>query len=134
MKILIVDDEEDVISMFRQRFRRELRAGSMDLVFAPSGEAALGTLDDGGHTDVVLILSDINMPGMNGLDLLKILKERDPDRPVVMVSAYDNDENKRIALSRAADGYINKPVDFDQLRAVIGQLTAGTQGTGEHSR
>jgi CheY-like chemotaxis protein len=133
MKILVVDDEEDVISMFRQRFRRELRAGSLDLLFAPSAEAALGTLNEGGHADVVLILSDINMPGMNGLDLLKILKEREPDRPVVMVSAYDNDENKRIAMSRAADGYINKPVDFDQLRTVIGKLTAGTPGTGELS-
>lgn len=132
MKILVVDDEEDVISLFRQRFRRELRAGNLELLFALSGEAALGTLEDGDHADIVLILSDINMPGMSGLDLLKILKERDPRRPVVMVTAYDNDENKRIALSRAADGYINKPVDFEQLRTVIEQLTAGTRGTGEH--
>jgi two-component system, chemotaxis family, chemotaxis protein CheY len=131
MKILVVDDEEDVISMFRQRFRRELRAGTLDLVFAQSGDAALGTLADGTHADVVLILSDINMPGMNGLELLRILKERDPGRPVVMVSAYDNDENKRIALDRAADGYINKPVDFDQLRTVIGRLTADPAGMGD---
>lgn len=124
MKILVVDDEEDVVSLFRQRFRRELRAGLIEFVFAQSGEAALTELSEQTQTGIVLILSDINMPGMTGLELLRELKEGAPQRPVVMVTAYDNPENRRLATRYAADAYLTKPVDFEHLRALIARLTA----------
>ncbi len=124
MKILVVDDEKDVISLFRQRFRRELRTGSIALAFAGSGEAALHQLSGQTDAEIILILSDINMPGMNGLELLRMLKTSHPQRPVVMVTAYDNAENRRIAARYAADGYLTKPLDFDRLRELIAHLTA----------
>ena len=122
MKVLIVDDEHDVEPLFRQRFRRELRSGELALEFAFSGEEALALLDERG-ADVVLVLSDINMPGMSGLDLLERIKATPPPRPVCLMTAYDDDAHRRDAAARGADGYLTKPVDFDALRARLVALT-----------
>lgn len=118
MKILVVDDEQDVELLFKQVFFKELRKGLLEMDFAFSGEDALNILKDN-SAEVVLILSDINMPGMNGLELLRIIKEEYPEKQVLMVTAYGNDENYKKAQQYGADGYLNKPIDFDELRAKI---------------
>lgn len=122
MKILVVDDEQDVELLFRQVFFRELRRGAMEMFFAFSAEDALAHMR-ANHAEVVLILSDINMPGMNGLELLRIIKKEYPSKQVFMITAYGNDENFRKAQEYGADGYLNKPIDFDELRTRI--LDAG---------
>src|ERR1700741_2597564 len=93
--ILVVDDEPDVADLFRQRFRREARDGTYAMHFAQSGEAALEKLDDGIEPQLIVILSDINMPGMDGLTLLHQIKQRWPEIPVMMVTAYGDDERRR---------------------------------------
>lgn len=124
VKVLVVDDEEDVALLFRQRFRREMRRGEIELLFAFSGEEAIRVLDDEGRTDVVLVLSDINMPGMNGLDLLRHIKAEPPPVPVCMMTAYESEEYRRQADAIGSDGYLTKPVDFDALKTRIRDLTA----------
>lgn len=122
MRIMIVDDEPDVRFLYEQRFRREIRAGQLTLQFALSAEEALAFLeqDDGD----MLILSDINMPGMNGLELLKTLKARRPERRVFMVSAYGNEEFQQQARAYGCDDYVTKPIDFPALKAkVLSQQT-----------
>ena len=99
VSILVVDDEPDVVEMFRQRFRREARQGTYVMHFAVSGEQALQLLADGIEPTLIVILSDINMPGMDGLQLLGEIKQRRPDLPVMMVTAYGDDERRRLALS-----------------------------------
>jgi CheY-like chemotaxis protein len=121
MKVLVVDDERDVELLFRQQFRREIRAGTIDLHFAFSGEEALEILGSG-RQDVVLVLSDINMPGMNGLELLQQIKATPPPLPVCMMTAYGTDEHRRKADSYGCDGYVTKPIDFTQLKQRIGEL------------
>ena len=121
MKVLVVDDEHDVEPLFRQRFRREIKSGELELVFAFSGEEALASLRHE-WSDVVLVLSDINMPGMSGLDLLARIKAIPPPRPVCLMTAYDDDAHRRDAAARGADGYLTKPVDFDALRAHLAAL------------
>ncbi len=116
VKILVVDDERDVESLFRQRFRRELRSGEIELLFAFSGEEALDMLQVAGKMDVVLVLSDINMPGMNGLELCRRIKSEPPPVPVCMMTAYGSDEYMRKAEEYGSDGYLTKPVDFDALK------------------
>lgn len=116
---LVVDDEEDVQWLFKQRFRKELRAGSVDFHFAFSGEEALNLLRTGLATDLMLILSDINMPGMTGLELLKNVKGQFPDLPVHMITAYGDEKNYRTAMDYGADGYMTKPLDFDHLKARV---------------
>jgi two-component system, response regulator, stage 0 sporulation protein F len=118
MKILVVDDERDVEMLFQQVFFAEIRKGEIEIFFAFSAEEALERLN-ANHTEVVLILSDINMPGMNGLELLRIIKERYPHKRVYMITAYGNDENYNKAQEYGADGYLNKPIDFDQLREKV---------------
>lgn len=118
MKVLVVDDEPDVALLFRQMFRRELRDGEMSLDFAFSGEDALRYLAANG-TDVVLVLSDINMPGMNGLELLERIKATPPPLPVCMMTAYGNDEYRSKANSFGCDGYLTKPLDFPSLKRQI---------------
>jgi two-component system, response regulator, stage 0 sporulation protein F len=120
VSILVVDDEPDVAELFRQRFRREARQGTYVLHFAVSGEEALGQLADGVEPELIVILSDINMPGMDGLDLLRSVKERYPGLPVMMVTAYGDDERRRRAAEYGAFEFVTKPVDFDRLK---GQLT-----------
>ena len=124
VSILVVDDEPDVAELFRQRFRREARQGIYVIHHAASGEAALGLLSDGIEPSVAVILSDINMPGMDGLQLLGELKARFPALPVMMVTAYGDDERRRRADELGAAEFIAKPVDFDHLKARLRQLPA----------
>jgi YesN/AraC family two-component response regulator len=119
MKIMVVDDEEDVQLLFRQRFRREIKQGKIEFHFAFSASEALEYLKSQGSECVVLILSDINMPGMNGLELLKIIKETFSNLKVFMITAYGDEENFRKAMEYGADDYINKPVEFDKLKEKI---------------
>lgn len=120
--ILVVDDERDVELLFRQRFRRELRKGEFELLFAFSGEQALEILHKQDRTDVVLVLSDINMPGMTGLELLRRIKANPPPVPVCMMTAYGTAAYRKQAKAGAADGYITKPIDFKALKARIHEL------------
>jgi CheY-like chemotaxis protein len=120
--ILIVDDEADAAELFRQRFRREVRQGRYVLHFAASGEAALDKLADGVRPELIVILSDINMPGMDGLNLLREVKKRHPDLPVMMLTAYGDDERRRHAAEAGAHQFLAKPVDFDFLKQQLAQL------------
>jgi len=122
VSILVVDDEPDVADLFRQRFRREVRQGTYVLHFAVSGEEALDELADGIEPPLIVILSDINMPGMDGLALLHEIKTRRPDLPVIMVTAYGDDERRRRATEYGAAEFLTKPVDFDSLKARLRQL------------
>jgi CheY-like chemotaxis protein len=125
VSILIVDDEADVADLFRQRFRREVRQGEYVLHFALSGEAALQKLDGDIEPHLIVILSDINMPGMDGLTLLRQIKSHRPDLPVMMVTAYGDDERRRLAREYGAAEFITKPVDFDLLKAQLRRLPSG---------
>ena len=122
MQILVVDDEQDVELLFKQVFFKELRNGTLLINFAFTGEEALRVLEQN-LAEVVLILSDINMPGMSGLELLRIVKERHPSKNVYMITAYGNEENFRKAEQFGADGYLTKPIDFDELRSKIFDVT-----------
>ena len=124
VSILVVDDEPDVVEMFRQRFRREARQGTYVMHFAVWGEQALQLLADGIEPTLIVILSDINMPGMDGLQLLGEIKQRRPDLPVMMVTAYGDDERRRRARELGACEFIAKPVDFDWLKARLHQLSS----------
>jgi len=120
--ILIVDDEPDVAEMFRQRFRREARQGVYVLHFAASGEEALDKLADGVRPELIVILSDINMPGMDGLSLLREIKRQRPGLPVMMVTAYGDEERRRQAEAAGALQFLTKPVDFDLLKEELRRL------------
>ena len=117
MKILVVDDEADVQPLFLQRFRKEIKSHEFDFDFAMSGEEALSYLHEK-HTEVVLILSDINMPGMSGLELLsRIRHEYDTPPPMVMmITAYGDEENHQQAMERGANDFLTKPLDFNLLK------------------
>ena len=117
--ILVVDDEPDVEVLFRQQFRRDLRAGRFTMEFAQSAPAALQSIRDAGDASLILILSDINMPGMSGLELLPKAKALRPDVPVIMITAYGDAETKRKALERGAEALVTKPIDFTLLRGEI---------------
>lgn len=119
MKLLVVDDELDVKDMFLQRFRKEIKAGKISLVFAHSGEEAIELLSQMQPMDIVLILSDINMPGMSGFDLLKVVKEKLPELKIFMVSAYGDAANMNKARENGADDFIEKPVNFQLLEEKI---------------
>jgi len=125
VSILIVDDEPDVAELFRQRFRREARQGTYVLHFAGSGEEALDKLAGEIEPHLIVILSDINMPGMDGLALLREIKLQRPDLPVMMVTAYGDDERRRRASEYGASEFITKPVDFDALKQQLRQLPSG---------
>jgi CheY-like chemotaxis protein len=124
VSILIVDDEPDVADLFRQCFRRETRQGTYVLHFAVSGEEALDRLAGEIEPQLIVILSDINMPGMDGLELLRVVKERRPELPVMMVTAYGDDERRRRAAEYGAAEFVTKPVDFDQLKTRLQLLPA----------
>ncbi len=117
MKILVVDDESDVESLFLQRFRKEIRHGEIEFNFALSGEEALSYLNQH-HSEVVLILSDINMPGMSGIELLARIRQNysAPPPMVMMVTAYGDEENYRQAIANGANDFLTKPLDFSLLK------------------
>ena len=117
--ILVVDDEPDVEALFRQQFRRDLRAGRFQMEFAPSAPAALARAADFGDPTLILILSDINMPGMSGLEMLPQVRERRPEVPVIMITAYGDAETRKKALERGAADLLTKPIDFALLRHEI---------------
>jgi CheY-like chemotaxis protein len=120
MKILVVDDEKDIQPLFEQRFRKEIRNGEIEFAFAHSGEEALDFLQNNNH-EAVLILSDINMPGMSGLELLERIKSKyqAPPPMVMMITAYGDKENYNTAMKLGADDFITKPVDFTDLKKKI---------------
>ena len=122
-KILVVDDEKDIQPLFEQRFRKEIKSGEVSFEFAFSGEDALQCLEKYLH-EAVLIFSDINMPGMSGLELLRRIKSRNhvPPPMVMMISAYGDAENYKSAMDLGADGFISKPVDFVELKEKIKTL------------
>ena len=117
--ILVVDDEPDVETLFRQQFRRNLRAGRFHMEFAPTAPAALERAADIRDPSLVLILSDINMPGMSGLEMLPEVRAKRPDVPVIMITAYGDAETRRKAIERGAEGLLTKPIDFAALRQEI---------------
>lgn len=122
MKVLVVDDEKDVQMLFEQRFRKEMRNGEMEFAFAFSGEEALQYMQ-AHHHEAVLILSDINMPGMSGLELLKHIKDQyeKPPPVVMMITAYGDAENYDRAMQLGADDFLTKPVDFMELKEKLKQ-------------
>jgi CheY-like chemotaxis protein len=122
IKALVVDDETDMEFLFRQKFRKEILSGEFDFHFAFSGEDAINYLSSPGTVDIVLVLSDINMPGMSGFELLRIIKEKYHHLRVVMVTAYGDKANIDRATQLGADGLVSKPVDFDELKNVIESL------------
>jgi len=117
--VLVVDDEPDVEMLFRQQFRRDLRSGRFVMEFAQSGDGALKRINDAHGVSLILILSDINMPGMTGLELLPRAKAARPDVPVIMITAYGDAETKRKALEAGAEALLTKPIDFVALRSEI---------------
>ena len=123
MKVLVVDDEKDIQPLFQQRFRREIKKGEIEMEFAFSGEEALSKLEQDEHK-AVLILSDINMPGMSGLDLLSEIKQKPytPPPMVMMITAYADDDNRNKAMQLGADEFLTKPVDFKSLKEKIKSL------------
>ena len=117
--ILVVDDEPDVELLFRQQFRREIRAGRFAMEFAQSAAIALERISNAENESLILILSDINMPGMSGLELLPKAKAVRPNVPIIMITAYGDAETKRKALEHGAEALLTKPIDFGALRSEI---------------
>jgi CheY-like chemotaxis protein len=117
--VLVVDDEPDVEALFRQQFRRDLRAQRFGMDFANSASDALARIASTIEQSLILILSDINMPGMTGLEMLPKVKEMRPDVPVIMITAYGDPETKRKAIEGGAEGLLTKPIDFTLLREEI---------------
>ena len=117
--VLVVDDEPDVEALFRQQFRRDLRAQRFIMDFANSGSDALARIASTIEQSLILILSDINMPGMTGLEMLPKVKEMRPDVPVIMITAYGDPETRRKAIEGGATGLLTKPIDFTLLRQEI---------------
>ncbi|ESX29900.1 MULTISPECIES: response regulator [unclassified Mesorhizobium] len=117
--ILVVDDEPDVEPLFRQQFRRDIRASRFTMEFAQSAVDALEQIDHAEGVTLILVLSDINMPGMSGLELLPKIKVLRPDVPVIMITAYGDAETKRKALENGAEALLTKPIDFAILRQQI---------------
>jgi CheY-like chemotaxis protein len=122
--VLVVDDEPDVEALFRQQFRRDLRAQRFVMDFANSASDALARIAATIEQSLILILSDINMPGMTGLELLPKVKEIRPDVPVIMITAYGDPETRRKALEGGASGLLTKPIDFSVLREEIDSRVA----------
>jgi CheY-like chemotaxis protein len=124
--ILVVDDEPDVADLFRQQFRKELRASRFAMEFAQSASAALERVRAAEDARLILILSDVNMPGMSGLELLPRAREARPDVPVIMITAYGDADTRRKAIEGGAAGLFTKPIDFPELRGEIGRRLEAT--------
>lgn len=123
MKILIVDDEQDVEDLFRQKLRKEIRSGALELEFAFSGKQALEILASENPPSVVYVFSDINMPGMSGLEMLEIIKTRFPQIQVSMISAYGDEANYKKAMESGAKEFYTKPVNFENLKKEIAGIS-----------
>jgi CheY-like chemotaxis protein len=123
--ILVVDDEPDVEALFRQQFRRDIRDGRFTMDFAQSGNGALNLINDAAGESLILVLSDINMPGMTGLELLPKAKAARPDVPVIMITAYGDPDTRRKAMEGGAEALLTKPIDFVALRSEIDSRVAG---------
>ncbi len=123
MKVLVVDDEMDMKNLFEQKFRKEIKENSIEFAFALSGEEALKYLDKN-ENEAILIFSDISMPGMNGLELLDIIKHKTELAPsvVMMITAYGVDENYNLAMKLGADGFLTKPIDFLLLKEKLNNI------------
>jgi CheY-like chemotaxis protein len=123
MKILVVDDEQDIQQLFEQRFRKEIKSGEFNFVFTFSGPEAIEYLNRAPH-EVVLILSDINMPGMSGFELLREIKKKFTKPPpiVMMITAYGDDENRNQSINMCADDFLTKPLDFNLLKTKLKSL------------
>lgn len=119
MRLMVVDDEQDVQFLFQQKFRKELKSGKIEMHFEFSGETALKYVEKLNNNDSFLVLSDINMPGMNGLELLKKIKEKFENIKVYMITAYIDEYNYQTAMDHGADDYFTKPIDFDILKNKI---------------
>jgi len=119
MKFLVVDDEKDVEMLFRQKFRKEIKRKEIEMQFAFSGNEALEILEAANPPDVIYVFSDINMPGMSGLDLLDTIGEKYPKIKVCMISAYGDSENVERAINSGAKGFFSKPIDFNSLKKEI---------------
>jgi CheY-like chemotaxis protein len=117
--VLVVDDEPDLEVLFRQQFRRDIRSQRFLMEFAGSAAQALTRIADTAEQTLILIFSDINMPGMSGLEMLPEARARRPDVPVIMITAYGDAETRKLALERGAEGLLTKPIDFGQLRQEI---------------
>ena len=122
VSFLVVDDEPDVAVLFQRRFRRELRKGHYTLHFANSGEEALKLLKAGKQPEIMLILSDINMPGISGIELLREAKSQWPHLPIAMITAYGDADSRRQALDAGASDFLTKPLNFDELKTKISQM------------
>ena len=127
LRVLVVDDEPDVETLFRQQFRRELRDGLCSLDFALSAAAALDKMDDAMAGEIILLVTDINMPGMSGLELLSLVKALKPDLPVFMISAYGDGETMAQA-ARGASKFLTKPVDFPALKREFSAVVSEARG------
>ncbi len=127
--ILVVDDEPDVAELFRQQFRRELRASRFSMEFAQSAPEALERVDAVEKPDLILILSDVNMPGMSGLELLPHARKARPDVPIIMITAYGDADTRRKAIEAGAAGLFTKPIDFPELRDEIGRRLEAAMGS-----
>jgi two-component system, response regulator, stage 0 sporulation protein F len=125
MKFLVVDDEKDVEMLFLQKFRKEIRSGAIEMVFAFSGREALNILNDNEPPDVVYVFSDINMPGMSGLELLTKIKNDYPQIKVSMISAYGDSDNYERAIQSGAKEFFTKPIDFNSLKDEITKIING---------
>ncbi len=128
ISILVVDDEPDVAELFKRKFRRELRNGQYVMHFACSGEDAVNKLERGVEPKVMLVLSDINMPGMSGIELLEDTKKRWPDLPVAMITAYGDPESRQKAHNAGAADFLTKPLDFVELKNKIAVLVQEMEG------
>lgn len=127
--ILVVDDEPDVTDLFRQQFRRELRAGRFTMAFAHSASEALTCINASNGPSLILMFSDINMPGMTGLELLPLVRAARPDVPVIMITAYGDAETREKVRAAGAANLITKPIDFALLKAEIDRRLAAIAGT-----
>lgn len=126
MKFLVVDDEKDVEMLFRQKFRKEIKRKEIEMQFAFSGREALEILEAAELPDVIYVFSDINMPGMSGLDLLDTIREKYPNIKVCMISAYGDSENVERAINSGARGFFTKPIDFKSLKKEISEMIGKT--------
>ena len=126
ISILVVDDEPDMVELFKRKFRREIRSGDYSMYFAGSGEAALDVLGSDVGPELMLALSDINMPGMSGIELVKETKKQWPDLPVAVITAYGDRENKGRAMEAGAADFLTKPIDFIELKNKIFDLIQST--------